>query len=62
MYRHNGECDGTELEGDVVKEILTFVDTTTSEGTDIAEVTDEVKQDLVSVDMVTETETRIRGG
>ena len=45
-----------ELEGDVVKEILTFVDTTTSEGTDIAEVSDEVKQDLVSVDVVTETE------
>ena len=47
-----------ELEGDVVKEILTFVDTTTSEGMDIAEVTAEVKQDLVSVDMVTETETK----
>ena len=45
-----------ELEGDVVKEILTFVDTMTSEGTDIAEVTDEVKQDLVSVDVVAETE------
>ena len=26
MYRPNSECDGTELEGDVVKEILTFVD------------------------------------
>ena len=47
-----------ELEGDVVKEILTFVDTTMSEGTDVAEVTDEVKQDLVSVDVVTETETK----
>ena len=56
MYRPNSECDGTELEGDVVKEILTFVDTTMSEGTDVAEVTDEVKQDLVSVDVVTETE------
>ena len=53
-----GECDRTELEGDMVKEILTFVDTTTSEGTDIAEVSDEVKQDLVSVDMVVETETK----
>ena len=39
-----------------MKEILTFVDTMTSEGTDVAEVTDEVKQDLVSVDVVAETE------
>ena len=46
-------------EADVVKEILTtFVDTRTSEGTDIAEVTAEIKQDLVAVDMVTETETK----
>ena len=45
-----------ELEGDVVKEILTFLDTMMSEGMDIAEVTDEVKQDLVSVDVVAETE------
>ena len=57
-YRPNGECDGTELEGDVVKEILTFVDMTMSEGTDIAEVTDEVKQNLVSVEVVAETETK----
>ena len=42
----------------MVKEILTFVDMTTSEGMDIAEVTDEVKQDLVSVDVVAETETK----
>ena len=46
-------------EADVVKEILmTFVDTTMSEGTDIAEVTAEIKQDLVAVDMVMETETK----
>ena len=46
-------------EADVVKEILmTFVDTMMSEGTDIAEVTAEIKQDLVAVDMVTETETK----
>ena len=58
MYRPNSECDRMELEGDVVKEILTFVDATTSEDTDIAEVTDKVKQDLVSVDVVAETETK----
>ena len=29
----------------MVKEILTFVDTMTSEGTDVAEVTAEIKQD-----------------
>ena len=40
----------------MVKEILTFVDTTMSEGTDIAEVTAEIKQDLVAVDVVMETE------
>ena len=57
-YRPNGECDGVELEGDVVKEILTFVDIMTSEGTDVAEVTAKVKQDLVAVDMVMETETK----
>ena len=57
-YRPNGECDGKELEADVVKEILTFVDTTMSEGTDIAEVTAEIKQDLVAVDVVTATETK----
>ena len=58
MYRPNGECDGKELEVDVEKEILTFVDTMTSEGTDIAEVTAEIKQDLVAVDMVMATETK----
>ena len=42
----------------MVKEILTFVDTMTSEGMDIAEVTAEIKQDLVAVDMVMETETK----
>ena len=41
-----------------MKEILTFVDTTASEGTDVAEVTAEIKQDLVAVDVVTETETK----
>ena len=40
----------------MVKEILTFVDTMMSEGTDVAEVTAEIKQDLVAVDMVAETE------
>ena len=40
----------------MVKEILTFVDTMTSEGMDVAKVTTEVKQDLVAVDMVVETE------
>ena len=55
-YRPNSECDGKQIEADVVKEILTFVDTMTSEGMDIAEVTVEIKQDLVVVDIVTETE------
>ena len=41
-----------------MKEILTFVDTMMSEGMDVAEVTAEVKQDLVAVDMVAETETK----
>ena len=57
-YRPNGECDRQELEADVVKEILTFVDTTMSEGMDVAEVTAEIKQDLVAVDVVMETETK----
>ena len=56
MYRPNAECDGKQIEADVVKEILTFVDTMTSEGMDVAEVTAEIKQDLVAVDMVMETE------
>ena len=38
--------------------ILTFVDTTTSECTNIAEVTAEMKQDLVAVDIVVDTETK----
>ena len=57
-YRPNGECDWKELEADVVKEILTFVDNTMSECMDIVEVTAEDKQDMVAVDMVTETETK----
>ena len=58
MYRPNAECDGKQIEADVVKEILTFVDTMTSEGMDIAEVTAEMKQDLVTVDIVMDTETK----
>ena len=58
MYRPNAECDGKQIEADVVKEILTFVDTMTLEGMDVAEVTAEIKQDLVAVDMVMETETK----
>ena len=42
----------------MVKEILTFVDTMMSEGTDVVEVTAEIKQDLVAVDIVAETETK----
>ena len=57
-YRPNAECNEKQIEADVVKEILTFVDTTMSEGTDVAEVTVEIKQDLVAVDVVTETETK----
>ena len=56
MYRPSGECDRKQIEADVVKEILTFVDTTTSEGTDVVEVTAEIKQDLAALDIVTETE------
>ena len=56
MYRPNAECNGKLIEADVVKEILKFVDTMMSEGTDIAEVTAEIKQDLVAVDVVRETE------
>ena len=55
-YRPNAECNGKQIEADVVKEILKFVDTMMSEGTDIAEVTAEIKQDLVAVDVVRETE------
>ena len=42
----------------MVKEILTFVDTTMLEGMDVAEVTAEIKQDLIAVDVVMETETK----
>ena len=58
MYRPNAECDGKQIEADVVKEILTFVDTMMSEGTDVVEVTAEIKQDLIAVDIVAETETK----
>ena len=57
-YRPNVQCEGKQIETEVVKEILTFVDTTTSECTDVAEVTAEMKQDLVAVDIVMDMETK----
>ena len=55
MYRASVDSDGEQIDVDTVKDVLNFVDTTTDEGTEMAEVALEMKEGLaVEVGMETE--------
>ena len=54
-YRASVDSDGEQIDADTVKDVLNFVDTTTDEGTEMAEVAPEMKEGLaVEVGMETE--------
>ena len=45
-YRTSVDSDGQQIDADTVKDVLNFVDATTDEGTEIAEVAPEMKEGL----------------
>ena len=54
-YRASVDSDGEQIDADTVKDVLNFVDATTDEGTEMAEVALEMKEGLaVEVGMETE--------
>ena len=54
-YRASVDSDGEQIDADTVKNVLNFVDATTDEGTEMAEVALEMKEGLaVEVSMETE--------
>ena len=56
-YRASVDSDGQQIDADTVKDVLNFVDATTDEGTEVAEVTAEMKEGL-AVGVGTETEAK----
>ena len=57
MYRASVDSDGQQIDADTVKDVLNFVDATTDEGTEVAEVAAEMKEGL-AVGVGTETEAK----
>ena len=57
MYRASVDSDGQQIDADTMKDVLNFVDATTDEGTEVAEVAPEMKEGLV-VEVGTETEAK----
>ena len=54
-YRASVDSDGEQIDADTMKDVLNFVDATTDEGTEMAEVAPEMKEGLaVEVGMETE--------
>ena len=54
-YRASVDSDGEQIDADTVKDVLNFVDATTDEGTEMAEVALEMKEGLaVEIGMETE--------
>ena len=45
-YRASVDSEGQQIDADTVKDVLNFVDATTDEGTEVAEVTAEMKEGL----------------
>ena len=56
-YRASVDSDGQQIDADTVKDVLNFVDATTDEGTEVAEVAAEMKEGL-AVGVGTETEAK----
>ena len=55
MYRASVDAEGERIDAETVKDVLNFVDATTDEGTEMAEVALEMKEGLaVEVGMETE--------
>ena len=46
MYRASVDSDGQKIDANTVKDVLNFVDATTDEGTEVAEVAPEMKEGL----------------
>ena len=56
-YRASVDSDSQQFDADTMKDVLNFVDTTTDEGTEVAEVAAEMKEGL-AVGVSTETEAK----
>ena len=56
-YRASVDSDGQQIDADTMKDVLNFVDATTDEGTEVAEVAPEMKEGL-TVEVGTEMETK----
>ena len=56
-YRASVDSDVQQIDADTVKDVLNFVDATTDEGTEVAEVAAEIKEGL-AVGVGTETEAK----
>ena len=56
-YRASVDSESQQIDADTVKDVLNFVDATTDEGTEVAEVAVEMKEGL-AVEVGTETEAK----
>ena len=57
MYRASVDSNGQQIDADTVKDVLSFVDATMDEGTEVAEVAPEMKEGL-AIEVGTETEAK----
>ena len=57
MYRASVDAEGEQIDAETVKDVLNFVDATTDEGTEMAEVALEMKEGL-AVEVCMETEVK----